>query len=128
MRAIAFRRKELHEERDTLNAYAVYKTRDDAIDAGKRVSGVVFEEKHLRADLADGSVRVREAKKLTIIRNHQRKRSLLEIYRLILQRKPFTSHFKLAERLNMSELLEISLRILEKDSDTFASATRAVLG
>jgi hypothetical protein len=59
MRAIAFRKKELHEERDTLNAYAVYKTRDDAISAGKRVSGVVFCKKHLRADLADGSVRVR---------------------------------------------------------------------
>jgi nucleolar protein 12 len=67
MRAIAFRRKELHEERDDLNAYAVYKTRDDAISAGKRVNGVVFSGKHLRADLADGSVRVCDEKVPLII-------------------------------------------------------------
>ncbi|KAJ3209115.1 Nucleolar protein 12 [Clydaea vesicula] len=50
MRKIAFRNKEFHDSRDTLNAYIVFKDSKFASEALK-VNGMVFENKHLRVDL-----------------------------------------------------------------------------
>lgn len=58
MRAIAFRNKELHEERDTLNAYAVFTSTAYASRVCEALNGHVFQDQHLRADMADGSSKV----------------------------------------------------------------------
>jgi nucleolar protein 12 len=46
----AFITKKLHPERDTLNAYLVYQTKDSVTPAVNALNGHLWEEKHLRVD------------------------------------------------------------------------------
>ncbi|KAI9024042.1 hypothetical protein DFJ74DRAFT_62968 [Hyaloraphidium curvatum] len=49
---VAFLSKALHPDRDTLNAYVVYADESGARAAAAGLNGTVFEDKHLRADMA----------------------------------------------------------------------------
>ncbi|KAK6457124.1 uncharacterized protein RJT20DRAFT_37369 [Scheffersomyces xylosifermentans] len=49
-RKVAFARKNLHKSRDTLNAYVVYKAKEDSLKAVREANASVFEDFHLRVD------------------------------------------------------------------------------
>jgi nucleolar protein 12 len=49
-RKVSFIIKELHPERDTLNAYIVYESTDSVLNAVSEMNGFLWEGKHLRVD------------------------------------------------------------------------------
>ena len=58
-RKVAFITKKLHPERDTLNAYIVYKNADSVTKAVEALNGYVWADKHLRVDsVANPTVRL----------------------------------------------------------------------
>jgi len=49
---VAFIKKEFHTERDNMNAYVVFKSKEDAVKSLKS-NGMLLEDKHIRVDLSD---------------------------------------------------------------------------
>ncbi|OBA21965.1 nucleolar protein 12 [Metschnikowia bicuspidata var. bicuspidata NRRL YB-4993] len=49
-RKVAFARKNLHDSRDTLNAYVVYKEKEASLKAPERLNATVFDHNHIRVD------------------------------------------------------------------------------
>jgi len=49
---VAFIKKEFHDERDNMNAYVVFKNKEDAVKSLKS-NGIIVEEKHIRVDLSE---------------------------------------------------------------------------
>ncbi|CAK9435372.1 uncharacterized protein LODBEIA_P00990 [Lodderomyces beijingensis] len=47
---VSFVKKNLHESRDSVNAYVVYVEAKHAVEAAKELNGAVFEDHHLRVD------------------------------------------------------------------------------
>lgn len=49
-RKVAFARKSLHDSRDTLNAYVVYKEKEASLKAAAKLNATVFDHNHIRVD------------------------------------------------------------------------------
>ena len=62
---ISYLQKKLHDARDSLNAYVVFKTEADALAAAS-LNGTVFLEKHLRVDVAGNKAEVSRKKAVFI--------------------------------------------------------------
>lgn len=49
-RKVAFARKALHDSRDTVNAYVVFKEKEPSLKAQAKLNATVFEDNHIRVD------------------------------------------------------------------------------
>ena len=74
MRKVGFLQGQLHDQRDAMNAYVVYKD-DKVVAAALSLNGHEFQGKHLRVDAADKS---KVSIDRTIARMHARTRERVE--------------------------------------------------
>lgn len=80
----AYITKKFHNNRDEVNGYVVYKTKEEAEKAAAALDGSVYMEKHLRVDLANASPVRRGSSNQNLTRAH------LSCFLLLLDRGPQT--------------------------------------